>query len=42
MSEYRLFQPGEYQDFEKKAVRLRRDICHGRRAMPGPPGDETP
>ena len=38
MSEYRLFQPGEYQDFEKDEVQLRWDIYHGKRAMPGPPG----
>ena len=38
MSEYCLFQPGEYMDFEKEEVQLRWDIYHGKRAMPGPPG----
>ena len=38
MSEYCLFQPGEYMDFEKEEVQLRWDIYHGKRTMPGPPG----
>ena len=34
MSEYCLFQPGEYMDFEKEEVQLRWDIYHGKRTMP--------
>ena len=39
MSEYRLFQPREYQDFEKDEVQLRWDTYHIQRAILGPPGN---